>query len=64
MRVNGKKVGIKPVAGKYLCVEREWSEGDRIELHFPMELSTRVWQVNKHSVTVDYGPLTMSTNAM
>ena len=60
VRVNGKKVGIKPVAGKYLCVEREWSEGDRIELHFPMELSTRVWQVNKHSVTVDYGPLTMS----
>ena len=25
-----------------------------------MRLSMRVWQVNKHSVSVDYGPLTLS----
>ena len=34
--------------------------GDRVELTLPMSLSMRTWQVNKNSVSVDYGPLTLS----
>lgn len=60
MRVNGEEVDAAPVAGKYLCIHREWSDGDRVELTFPMSLSMRTWQVNKNSVSVDYGPLTLS----
>ena len=60
VRVNGKKVGVTPVAGKYLCINREWANGDRVELTLPMSLSMRTWQVNKNSVSVDYGPLTLS----
>ena len=48
------------VAGKYLCINREWANGDRVELTLPMSLSMRTWQVNKNSVSVDYGPLTLS----
>lgn len=57
-KVNGKKV----TAGKgdYICIYREWKDGDRVEADFPMELSHRTWQVNKNSVSVDYGPLTLS----
>jgi DUF1680 family protein len=58
--VNGKTLKIKPVSGKYLRVERTWADGDRIELHFPMSLGLREWQVNQQSVSVDYGPLTLS----
>ena len=58
--VNGKKVSVTPVAGKYLCINREWANGDRVELTLPMSLSMRTWQVNKNSVSVDYGPLTLS----
>lgn len=47
MRVNGEEVDAAPVAGKYLCIHREWSDGDRVELTFPMSLSMRTWQVNK-----------------
>ena len=57
---DGKEVDAAPVAGKYLCIHREWSDGDRVELTFPMSLSMRTWQVNKNSVSVDYGPLTLS----
>ncbi len=58
--VNGKSVATTPIAGKYLRIEREWADGDRVELQLPMSLSMRTWQVNKNSVSVDYGPLTLS----
>ena len=57
--VNGKTTNLKK-AGKLLCLTQEWKQGDRIQLHLPMELSLRTWQVNQNSVSVDYGPLTMS----
>ena len=55
VRVNGKKVSAAPVAGKYLCINREWANGDRVELTLPMSLSMRTWQVNKNSVSVAPG---------
>ena len=30
VRVNGEEVDAAPVAGKYLCIHREWSDGDRV----------------------------------
>lgn len=58
--VNGKPVDAQLQSGKYLCINREWKDGDRVEAYFPMHISYRYWQVNKHSVSVDYGPLTLS----
>ena len=58
--VNGQPVEAKPVGGKYLVIDREWKKGDKLTLRFPMRLGMRMWQVNKHSVSVDYGPLTLS----
>lgn len=60
VKVNGRRVGCKAVAGKYLRIERTWKDGDRVEMLFPMEISMRTWAVNKNSVSVDYGPLTLS----
>lgn len=58
--VNGKKVAANPEAGQYACIHREWKDNDQVEIQLPMQLSMRTWQVNKNSVSVDYGPLTMS----
>ena len=60
--VNGERVTAAPVSGKYLRLERRWRKGDRITLRMPMHLSMRQWQVNKNSVSVNYGPLTLSLN--
>lgn len=58
--VNGEKQTVAPVSGKYYCISREWKKGDSVSLRVPMSLSMRRWQVNKNSVSVDYGPLTLS----
>ena len=60
VRINGKKANVKLTKGKYVCIEREWKDGDKVLLNLPMSLSMRTWQVNKNSISVDYGPLTLS----
>ena len=58
--INGNDIAAKPVAGQYVRIERQWSNGDRIELNLPMTISTKEWLQNKASISVNYGPLTMS----
>ncbi|WP_423127989.1 beta-L-arabinofuranosidase domain-containing protein [Gaoshiqia sp. Z1-71] len=58
--LNGKNLKIKASPGAYIRLEREWADGDRLVLNLPMKLSSRTWQVNQNSVSVDYGPLTFS----
>ncbi|SBV96614.1 beta-L-arabinofuranosidase domain-containing protein [uncultured Dysgonomonas sp.] len=62
LEINGKKIPADLVAGKYACINREWSNGDIIKVTYPMEFSLKTWQVNKNSVSVNYGPLTLSLN--
>lgn len=59
MQVNGQSVDCMTTEG-LLCISRTWKDGDRVQLHLPMHLSLRRWALNKNSVSVDYGPLTMS----
>lgn len=60
VQINGKTQQAKLTPGTYACIEREWKDGDEIVLNLPMEYAVRRWQVNKNSVSVDYGPLTLS----
>ena len=57
--VNGKTVDCKVSSG-LLCINREWANGDEVKLFFPMRLTKRVWALNKSSISVNYGPLTLS----
>ena len=57
--VNGQTVDGEVRSG-LLRIEREWADGDQVKLYLPMRLSLRRWALNKNSVSVDYGPLTMS----
>ena len=59
VKVNGRKHAALS-AGTYARIERTWQDGDVVELRLPMELRQRVWQVNKNSLSLDYGPLTLS----
>lgn len=57
--VNGRSVGhIRK--GNFLKIERTWKDGDSVTLRLPMTISKRYWAVNQNSVSVDYGPLTLS----
>ncbi len=58
--INGENQPIADAAGKFVCISREWQEGDVIMLSLPMEVRSTVWQQNKSSVSVSYGPLSLS----
>ena len=58
--VNGKALETKAEPLAFLVVEREWRDGDKLELALPMKLSVRVWEKNKNAVSIDRGPLTYS----
>jgi hypothetical protein len=58
--INGRRADVETVSGKYVCINRTWKNGDKVSLRLPMSLSMRRWAVNKNSVSVDYGPLTLS----
>ena len=58
--VNGSPVEASGAEGKYVCLSRTWNDGDKVELTFPMEMTVDTWEQNKGSVSVNYGPLTLS----
>ncbi|MDE6257412.1 MAG: glycoside hydrolase family 127 protein [Muribaculaceae bacterium] len=60
VKVNGEAVAAEGAAGKYVCLNRTWKNNDKVELTFPMEMSVDTWEQNKGSVSVNYGPLTLS----
>lgn len=60
IHINGQKVTTPVTSGQYACIRRTWKNDDKVELTLPMQLNLRTWQVNKNSVSVNYGPLTMS----
>jgi len=60
LTVNGEPCSATSSAGRYVCIRRQWSDGDVVILTMPMSVSTHVWQLNKAAVSVDYGPLTLS----
>jgi hypothetical protein len=58
--VNGKPAAAKTTAGTYVQINRNWKDGDKIQLNLPMQLQLRRWARNKNSVSINYGPLTFS----
>lgn len=58
--VNGERLNLPAGSKGYVRLSRTWQKGDRVSLRLPMTLHKRVWQVNQNSVSVDYGPLTLS----
>jgi len=58
--INGKPVKALLTAGTYARLVRTWNSGDKIEVTFPMDFTVKTWEKNKNSVSVNYGPLTLS----
>ncbi|MBS1704650.1 MAG: glycoside hydrolase family 127 protein [Armatimonadetes bacterium] len=53
-------LNVEAAPGKYLCLDREWKSGDSVKLHLPMKPEVHVWDQMRDSVSVNYGPLTLS----
>ena len=58
--VNGQAVSVEARPRSYIVISREWSDGDRVALELPMEVTLTRWTENLDSVSVNRGPLTYS----
>jgi len=66
--VNGEKQTVDSAPESYFTLSREWHDGDKIEIHFPMTLHTEPLPGASNIVAILYGPIVlageMGTNAM
>jgi len=53
--VTTREGELRPAAGETVKVERTWHEGDRVVLHFPMQVAVSRWYGG--SAVVERGPL-------
>ncbi len=60
LSINNRAEALKLEPPKYVIIEREWSDGDKMQLVLPMSIRVTVWSKNKNSVSVKRGPLTFS----
>ncbi len=66
--VNGKKQSVASMPGNYFALQREWRDGDKVEIHFPMRLHAEPLPGVSNTVAILYGPVVLAgelgTNAM
>lgn len=60
VEINGTVQSQTFEPSSYAKIERKWSQGDIVVLILPMKLTKQVWEKNKNSVSINYGPLTFS----
>jgi hypothetical protein len=58
--INGIATLAKACSRKYILIERTWDNRDTVELRLPMKISITKWTKNRHSISVNRGPLTYS----
>ena len=60
VRVNGRKQKISGAPASYVEVNREWRDGDRVEIRFSMKLHTEPLPGSSNTIAVLYGPLVLA----
>lgn len=60
IQINGSVVASNSTPSSFVCLQRSWSNGDQVALHFPGQITLRTWTTNNNCVSVNYGPLTFS----
>ena len=60
IQINGQTVASNNPAHSFICIQRTWTNGDQVTLHFPRQITLRTWAANNNCVSVNYGPLTFS----
>ena len=58
--VNGLKQEAPSTPGSYADIWREWKDGDRVEVRFPMTLHTEALPGNPNTVALLYGPVVLA----
>jgi hypothetical protein len=57
LKIAGEAVRVAPEPLRYVRVERDWHDGEQVELKLPMRIDVNRWHTNADSVSVRRGPL-------
>jgi hypothetical protein len=60
IQINGQTVATNSQPSSYVSIQRSWSNGDQVALHFPRQVTVQTWASNNNCVSVNYGPLAFS----
>ncbi|MGC8782857.1 MAG: beta-L-arabinofuranosidase domain-containing protein [Armatimonadota bacterium] len=60
VEVNGRRQAVPAPAKGWIVLQREWRHGDHVKLTLPMPLYLKVWEKNRHTISVHRGPLAFS----
>jgi uncharacterized protein len=60
VRLNGEVLDVFASPGSYLTLQREWHDGDRLELELPMQLHSEALPGDDSQRAVLYGPLVLA----
>jgi hypothetical protein len=58
--VNGKREAISAKPGSYVTVEREWKNGDTVEVRLPMSLHTEAMPDDPKMIALMHGPIVLA----
>jgi DUF1680 family protein len=58
--VNGKRLEVSGTPGSHMAITRVWKSGDRVELTFPMHLTTESLADDRSQQALLYGPLVLA----
>jgi len=58
--VNGRRQSIKSVPGSYVTIEREWRNGDTVDIRLPMALHLESLPGDPKTVAILYGPIVLA----
>ena len=62
LAVNGKKESVQGKPGSYVTVEREWKNGDTVEVRLPMSLRMEAMPDDPKTVALLYGPVVLAAD--
>jgi len=60
VRLNGNTLDASATPGSYLCLQREWKAGDKIEMQLPMKLHVESMPDSPSIQAFLYGPLVLA----
>jgi len=58
--VNGEPQTVAGAPGSYVAIDREWKNGDRLEVRLPMSLHTEAMPDDPNVLAVMYGPIVLA----
>jgi DUF1680 family protein len=62
IRVNGEPVAMDSKPSTYAEIDREWKDGDKIDVDLPMHLTVDPLPDGSNWVAIQYGPIVLAAN--